>query len=267
MALRVLPLLLLLLSCATTRTQSAAGGVKDFFLDPAGKVYLLLSDDRLVTGNRLGNATNSFYDSSLGSPDYIDVANPFQVLVYYREYGTVVMLDRTLSELDRIDLFANAAIRQPGAIARSYDNGMWVFDNWSYQLLRLDDRGTVDQQTNDLRLQLNGPGEAAAIFVGRNQVMLHFPAVNRLAVFTNYGEFQRWVDLPAGARLSWNAPRLLAVLGEEAWAWAPDLPAVEPLGPLPETLREVPKVLLGPGGYLDMPDPLLPPRITEVVKK
>ncbi len=227
--------------------------VADFFLDPVGKAYYLLDDDRFVTDNRLGDTRYSFYDSSLGSPDYIDVTNPFQILIYYRQYGTVVILDRTLSELDRIDLFAREDLRQPGAIARSYDNGIWVFDNWDYRLVRLSEEGRIDQQSNNLRLELGVASDPSAIFVDRQAVMLYFPGENRLAVFTNYGKFERWITVPGGARLSWYAPRLLGV-DEDArtWMWSPQLREVQPIGPLPETLAAARRILAGPGVYLSV---------------
>ena len=241
--------------------------VVDFFLDPVGKPYFLLADDQLVTQNPLGANTYSWYDSSLGSPDYVDVTNPFQILVYYRDYGKVVVLDRTLSELNRLDLFSNPAVEQPGVIARSYDNGIWVFDNWAYRLVRLDDRGEVDQQTNNLRLQLNEPGQPSALFVARNAVMLYFPDVGRLAEFTNFGQFRRWVELPAADDISWNAPRLLGRGTTGGWIWRPGQLAVTPIGGLPETLAAERRILAGTEGYLTADPATLGLRVTKFTKK
>ena len=224
--------------------------VADFFLDPLGKAYFLLEDDRFVTGNRLGNNQYSFYDSSLGSPDYIDVTNPFQILIYYRQYGTVVVLDRTLSELDRIDLFSTEGLRQPGAIARSYENGIWVYDSWDYRLIRLSEDGLIDQQTNNLRLELGLSSDPAAIFVDRMAVILYFAEEKKLAVFTNYGKFSHYVTVPDADRLSWNAPRLLGVDGANgAWLWTTREQKTTSLGPLPETLAAARRILAGPDGY------------------
>lgn len=247
--MRVVVLMGLLTGCVGVRSQQAVG-VADFFVDPMGKGYFLLDDAQLVTGNQLGGNTYSFYDSSLGSPDYIDVANPFQILVYYRDYGTVIVLDRTLSELDRIDLFANPAIRQPGVLARSYDNGIWVFDNWNYRLLRLDEWGEVDRQSNNLRLELNSAGEPDGLFVDRNAVVLYFREESRLAVFTNYGEFEGWVNVPAAADLSWHAPYLLGIVDGRGWQWSPGLRAVTDLGALPEALLAERRILAGAQGFL-----------------
>ncbi|MGB3799985.1 MAG: hypothetical protein WA952_09220 [Lewinella sp.] len=233
-----------------TMAGKLAAQVADFFLDPAGKAYYLLEDARLVTPNPLGENTYSFYDSSLGSPDYIDVTNPFQILVYYREYGTVVVLDRTLSELDRIDLFANGNIRQPGVIARSYDDGMWVFDNWDFRLLRLNGVGEIEHQTNNLRLQLGISGVPDALFVDKNRVMLYFAVDDRMAVFTNYGKFLTWIEVPAGLTLSWRAPHLLAIGEGGHWLWTPGEKGLLPLGMLPAELAGAGRILVTSEGYM-----------------
>ena len=248
-------------------TLPARGQIADFFVDPAGKGYFLLEDARLVTPNPLGGNTYSFYDSSLGAPDYIDVTNPFQILVYYRDYGTVVVLDRTLSELDRIDLFANTAIQQPGVIARSYDDGMWVFDNWDFRLLRLNGIGEVEQRTNNLRLQLGITGPADALFVDRNAVVLYFAAEHRMAVFTNYGEFQRWVEVPPDVTLSWRAPRLLAVGDAEHWMWTPREAELLSLGEWPQDVPRLPRVRMDGTGYLTPVPENLSVRGTKVSNK
>lgn len=240
----------LLVPCLCLLLAGLSAQTADFFVDPAGKPYYLLEDARLVTPNPLGENSYSWYDSSLGAPDYVDVTNPFQILVYYREYGTAVVLDRTLSELDRIDLFANQDIRQPGVIARSYDNGLWVFDNWDYRLLRLNGTGEIDQQTNNLRLQLGVQGPADALFVDRNAVALYFAAEQRMAIFTNYGQFRHWVSVPAGLTLSWRAPRLLAIGAAEHWMWTPAERSLLPLGPLPPDLPTDRRILVDGDGYL-----------------
>lgn len=245
------------MGCAVTRSQGGGVEVADFFLDPAGKPYFLLADSRLITANPLGGNSYSFFDSSLGAPDYVDVTDPFQLLVYYREYGTVLVLDRTLNELSRIDLFANPNIEQPGAIARSYDGGVWVFDDWSYQLLQIDARGEVARRTNNLRLQLREDIAPGAIFVSPLKVMLYFAEEERarLAVFTNYGEFERWVELPPAAELSWNNPTLLGRGPAGNWLWSPgSRDGIVEIGPLPERLLRVGRLYVG-GDELLWADP------------
>lgn len=210
--------LLLFFSCL-----SAAGvpgpEVVDFFVDNAGKSYYLLADGNFVTDNPLGQNRFAYFDSSLGAPGGIDVTDPFALLLFYPEYGTVVVLDRTLSELSRTDLFALNEIRQPEVLARASDRGTWLFDSWDYRLKLLDPTGGLRLQSNDLRLTLKTPAVPTGVYVDRGSVLLHYADENKLAVFTNYGRFERWVSLPPAEHFSWRAPVLTGNSAAGTWTY------------------------------------------------
>ena len=216
--MRYLCLTLLLTACATARPQPAAKA-ESFFLDPVGKEYFLLSDGSLETANPLGQNRFAFFDSSRGRPDVVDVTNPFAVLLYYADYGEVIILDRTLSEIRRLDFYAVEGVEQPVTLARATDNGIWLFDSWDYHLKLLDQRGEVARESNDLRLELKVQEEPAAIYVYQNLVLLHYAEQRRLAVLTNYGRFQRWVDLPEGEDFGWLDGRLAGFDGTVRWTY------------------------------------------------
>lgn len=207
-----------LLSCATAR-QAVGVQAIDVFFSPAGKAYFLMSDKNFVTQNALGQTMNEFYDSSLGLPDQVDVTNPFSIILYYQDYGQIVILDRTLSELSRIDLFATEGLQQPGALARANDNQIWVYDTWNYQLKLLDNQGKIVRRTNNLRLELGVTEDPTAIYVDRGKVALHFSASNRLAQLTNFGRFEYWVPLPATAQTAWSTPYLTGYDSKNSWRW------------------------------------------------
>lgn len=205
--MRLLLPFILCFSCVAGKSVSGRE-VVDFFVDNTGRTYYLLADDRFVTDNQLGQNQFSYFDSSLGGPGSIDVSDPFAILLFYPEYGTVVVLDRTLSEVSRIDLFSLDNIRQPEALARASDLGFWVFDSWDYRLKLLGPGGALRLESNDLRLELKSSTAPAAVYVDRGTVLLHYAEENRLAVFTNFGRFQRWVTLPPADHFGWRAPYL-----------------------------------------------------------
>jgi hypothetical protein len=184
-----------------------------------GKTYLLLTDDELVTDNPLGQNRFSFYDSSLGGPDVVDVTNPFAILLFYADYGTVVVLNRTLSEVSRLDLFSLSHLQQPVTVARATDQGVWVFDSWDYRLKLIDNTGKQRLRSNDLRLEIKTAAEPTAIYVDQGAVMLHYAEDNRLALFTNYGRFERWVELPPAKAFGWYAPHLIGNTDGAYWRW------------------------------------------------
>lgn len=201
---------------APARAQSAPA-VADYFVDQAGKPYLLLDDARLVTANPLGRNRFEFFDSSLGGPTTVDVSDPFAILLFYPDYGTVVTLDRTLSEIARTDLFALDDVLEPSAVAGASDRGLWVYDAWDYRLKLLDPNGRTRLATNDLRLELDLTDAPVAVYVDRGRVLLHY--AGRLAVFTNFGRFERWVELPAADRFAWSAPFLTGTGPAGFWTY------------------------------------------------
>jgi hypothetical protein len=217
MRLLLLPLFLVF-SCVTSKAVVGPEAV-DYFIDNAGRKYYLLADDRFITDNQLGQNQFSYYDSSLGAPTSIDVSDPFALLLFYAEYGTVVVLDRTLSEVSRIDLFSLENIRQPEALARASNRGIWVFDSWDYRLKLLGPQGKPSQTSNDLRLELKTSALPTAILVDRNMVLLHYVEEQKVAIFTNYGRFKRWVSLPPAAHISWRTPYLTGNSYPDHWTY------------------------------------------------
>ncbi|MTB53197.1 hypothetical protein [Lewinella sp. W8] len=233
---RLLALSLGLLFGVSARSQP---DIVDFYVDPVGKIYYLRTDDRLVTDNLLGQNEFDFYDSSLGAPEVVDVTNPFSILLFYPDYGEVVVLDRTLSERSRLDLFSLPDILQPTLLARSADNLIWVFDSWDYKLKLIDETGRPRQESNDLRLEIDLRMPPDHLYVDRDRVVLHFREDQRLAVFTNYGRFTGWVSLPEVEDWRWQAPVLFGQRGTEAWAWTSGQRQVEArtLSPAMRNLR------------------------------
>lgn len=217
-----------------------------------------MSDGQLVTSNPLGQNDFIFFDSSLGIPDVIDVTNPFAILLYYADYATVVVLDRTLNEISRLDFFELEGVDQPVTLARATDNGIWIFDSWDYRLKLLDQRSEITQQSNDLRLSIKTAESPDRIYVYQNVVLLHYQEDNRLAIFTNYGRFDRWVDLPEAAQFGYHDGRLLGQKAGEFWVWdirtlrvVRDLP--RPQDAMPDTFGEqgkgIERCLPVSGGY------------------
>jgi hypothetical protein len=59
-----------------------------------------------------------------GKISTIDVSNPLKVLLYYKDFSTIVVLDRLLATRNTIDL-RQQNIFQVNAIGQSYDNNIW----------------------------------------------------------------------------------------------------------------------------------------------
>ena len=104
------------------------GDIVNFTVDNLDNIYILNSRNQIKKYNANGDSVAIFNDvKKFGKATLVDVSNPLKVVLYYKDFATVVMLDRFLNVLNTIDL-RKQNIFQARAIAQSYDNKIWVFD-------------------------------------------------------------------------------------------------------------------------------------------
>ncbi len=195
-------------------------------VDPLLNLYLINPSDELRKYDPSGNFQFNFDDSTLGPIGSVDVSNSFNLLLFYPRHQTVVVLDRTLAERSRLDLRQLPELQNPVGVARSFDDNIWVYDDWTYRLQKINATGAVLESSDDLRLLLQLEAAPAAIHAIETEVFLYYPE-RGLAVFSNVGQFLRWIDLPPGRESSWT-PSGMVFRTEDRW-WFSDLerPPVE----------------------------------------
>ncbi len=162
-------------------------------VDKMQQLYLLVGDHNLQKYDVQGELLYRFNENSLGPITYIDVSNPFRILVYYDDYTTVIFLDRTLSEIQRHDLSA-LDLPQVEALGTASDNNLWLFDNNSYTLKKLDQKNEVLVESLDLNLLLSEPLNPVRLLESNNRVYLNSPNLG-LLVFDLFGNYIKTIPL------------------------------------------------------------------------
>lgn len=113
------------------------GDIVDFTVDNLDNIYVLNSRNQIRKYNANGDSVAIFNDvKKFGKATLVDVSNPLKVVLFYKDFATVVMLDRFLNVVNTIDL-RKQNIFQARAIAQSYDNKIWVYDELENKLKRL----------------------------------------------------------------------------------------------------------------------------------
>jgi hypothetical protein len=75
------------------------------------------------------STTNFEYKNiGLGKITNIDFQNPLQIIVFYKDFNTVVLLDNQLNEIKRIDFNLNPELIQLEAVGLSAQNQLWIYD-------------------------------------------------------------------------------------------------------------------------------------------
>lgn len=127
------------------------GDIAAFAADNFDNVYLLNSYDQLKKIDANGDSVAVFNNvRKYGKLAQIDVSNPLRVLLYYKDFSTVVILDRLLSVRSTIDL-RKQDVFQVQAICLSYDNKIWLYDEFEHKLKKMDEDGKMLFATTDFR--------------------------------------------------------------------------------------------------------------------
>lgn len=162
------------------------GDITDFTVDNLDNIYLLNSRNQLSKFNADGDSVAVFNGiRSFGQVSLVDVSNPLKLLLYYKDFGTVVILDRFLNVRHTIDL-RKQNILQVKAIGQSYDNQIWVYDELENKLKKIDEEGRLVFETPDFR-QLLGKAISPMKIYDEDKNVYLYDSLNGVYVFDYYG--------------------------------------------------------------------------------
>ena len=177
-----------------TLSLSLPQDIVDFTVDNLGNMYVLNSDNQLKKLGPRGDSLAVFNDvRRYGKITRIDATNPLKILVYYREFTTVIELDRFLNIVNTVDL-RKQNILQARAVTLAYDNNIWVYDELDAVLKRIGDDGSLVDQTTDFRQLFDSVPEPTTICDQGGLVYLYDPAKG-VYIFDHYGTLKTHLDL------------------------------------------------------------------------
>ena len=177
-----------------TRTVGPAN-IVDFTVDNLGNIYVLTKDNQLKKLSPDGDSLAVFNDvRRYGNIATVDATNPLKILVYYREFTTIIELDRFLNIINTIDL-RKQNILQAKAIGLAYDNNAWVYDELDARLKRIADDGSLVDQTTDFR-QLFDAAPDPIVIRDQGGLVYLYDMVKGVYVFDHYGTLKTHIDLP-----------------------------------------------------------------------
>ncbi len=180
--------------------KSVPGYFSSFAADNLGNIYPITTDNQLKKYNTKGDSMGVFNNvRKYGKLSYIDVTNPLKTLLFYKDFRTILVLDRFLNVVNNIDL-RKQNVFQVRAIALAYDNNIWVFDEQDSQLKKIGEDGRFISGTADLRLVLDEAPVPVSIFDQNGYVYLYDPQKG-MYIFDYYGALKvklsllNWTDV------------------------------------------------------------------------
>lgn len=187
--------------------------VSDFAVDNLGNIFLVYESGQLKKLSPKGDSIAVFNDvRRFGKIYAIDVSNPLKVLLFYKDFGTIVVLDRLLNNRNILDM-RKQNIQQAKAIAQSYDNGVWVYDEVDGKLKRLDDNGMVTSETADFRVLFDAPPSPVTL-VDANRLLYLYDPEKGLIILDYYGTLRNKIALLGWSDVQVIGERILGRKGQ-----------------------------------------------------
>lgn len=171
------------------------GNFKDVAVDNLGNIYAVSNTNQIKKLNPNYDSIAVYNETRrFGSIDFIDVNNPLKILVYYKNFATIVVLDRFLNIVNTIDL-RKQNLQNISTICSSYDNKIWLYDEISNTIKKIDDAGKVVFESIDFRLLLSNGFNANQIIDSDGNLYIYGTNYG-LLMFDYYGAFQKKISLP-----------------------------------------------------------------------
>lgn len=164
----------------------------DFFaVDRLDQLYVVDSAGLLTKYTPQGRPSFNYSNVPLGPLTIVDVTDPFNLLLYYPDYQTIILLDRTLAPTAELSLLSLGLI-DVQVMAMANDLHIWLYDQAAFKLYKISPRGEISLESGDLSLVLAQPPRATQLLVRNNFVYLYDPHQGLLQ-FDIFGQYLRTI--------------------------------------------------------------------------
>lgn len=187
-------LLLSLLSASSERAAVIAEKSDTLLTDHLGNCYLVTAD-RIRKFDSRGQFQKEFSNKNFGAISTADATNPLRILLFYRDFSRILFLDNTLSQNGEAVQLEALGYPMTTLAATSYDNGLWIYDQQNFELIRLNRNLQPEQRTGNLSQQLGIELRPDFLLEKDNKLFMNNPATGIL-VFDVFGTYSRQIPLP-----------------------------------------------------------------------
>ena len=187
-------------------------------VDVLGNIYLITEKNLLKKIKPNGDSLAVFNDvKKFGNPTLLDVSNPLKVLLYYKNFSTVVILDRFLAVRNAIN-FRTQNIFKIKTLANSYDNNIWIFDEQNVNLKKINDEGNIISETLDLR-QLFDTVPSPTQIIDRNNFVYLYDKDRGFYIFDYYGSFKNNLPFLNWEHIAVNNNKLMGFVEDTFYSY------------------------------------------------
>lgn len=185
--------------------------------DILGNIYLM-DGDGIRKYDLEGNKVQETGQIAFGDETSLDATDPLKILVYYRDYGQISILDNGLGargerlKLDELGVFGG------NAICRSYNNAIWVFDQVNVELVRFGEQLEIINRSRNLQQLLGYVPNPIEMHETSKNLYLNDPEKGIL-VFDIYASYYKTITIKGIAEFKIRERQLFYRIDDQLYAY------------------------------------------------
>jgi hypothetical protein len=164
-----------------------------FTSDNLGNIYTV-KEDEMLKYNASGKFLMRYSNLKLGNITTVDAVNPLKILLYYRDFQTIVFLDDQLTaNSENISLEA-LGHEQTDLVCASVNNSFWIYDKQNNELTRFNESSKKVASTGNLKQVLRREMNPNYMREYNNYLYLNCPETG-IYVFDIFGAFSKIISI------------------------------------------------------------------------
>lgn len=156
-------------------------------------VYVITAHGELIKYTPEGKEKARYNNFSLGNPSLVDATNPFQLLLYFPEFMTVVTLDNTLNEAARYDLF-DLDLSEVNALCFANDGNIWLYDPVTLTLKKINRNADIMLESEIFTFLFDDLPQPDFLIERNNRLYMNDPKQG-VFVFDVYGAYENLIPI------------------------------------------------------------------------
>lgn len=169
--------------------------------DNLGQVYVVTNANALVKYAPDGRLLARYTNNRLGAISAVDASNPLKILVWFADFRTAVLLDRSLTPLGELNLIS-AGFPEVRTVASSADGNLWLYDEIAFKLRKISPDGAQLFESQDLSQLLPERLNITCLRDDGARLLAADP-VQGLISFDTYGQFLRVIPFTGIYDFQW----------------------------------------------------------------
>lgn len=169
-------------------------------IDKLQRLYVISKDNSVNAFDENEQLSFRYSNRRIGTITHMDVSNPIKILLYCKDFGRVVVLDNTLSEVQEF-IVSDFGFSDVSVVVTANDNGYWLYDPLRFRLIKINGEGEMLHSSSNLTDYGIISPKVMNIRESGNRVALYDEGYGFI-IFDNYGQYIK--KLPANDIVSFQ---------------------------------------------------------------